>query len=51
MTARSAVLVWAALSGLLVLTVALAYVPMGVGNMVARVGIAAAKAALIMLVT
>lgn len=50
MTARNAVLVWAALSLLLAATVALAYVPMGVGNMVASLGIAAAKAALIMLI-
>lgn len=50
MTAKSALLVWAALSLLLAATVALAYVPMDVGNTVASLGIAAAKAALIMLI-
>jgi cytochrome c oxidase subunit IV len=49
-TARSAVLIWAVLSLLLAGTVALAYVPMGVGNALASLGIATAKAALIMLV-
>jgi cytochrome c oxidase subunit IV len=49
-TAPRAVLVWAALSLMLGAMMALAYVPMGVGNTVASVGIAAAKAALIMLV-
>ena len=40
----------ATLCGLLAATVTLAYVPMGAGNTVASLGIAAAKAALIMLV-
>lgn len=50
MTARSVLLVWAALSALLAATVMLAYVPMAFGNTLASLGIAAAKAALIMLV-
>jgi cytochrome c oxidase subunit IV len=49
-TARTAVLAWAALSVLLAATVTLAYVPMGLGNAVASLGIASLKAALIVLV-
>ncbi|HET7410691.1 MAG TPA: cytochrome C oxidase subunit IV family protein [Pararhizobium sp.] len=50
MTAGGAVLAWAALSALLAATVALAYVPMGVGNLAVSLLIATAKAAIIMLV-
>lgn len=50
MTVRGAILTWAALVLLLITTLALAYVPMGLGNTVASLGIAAVKAALIMLI-
>lgn len=50
MTQRAALLAWLGLGGLLGLTVALAYVPMGAGNLAASLGIAAAKSAIILLV-
>ncbi|WP_313136391.1 cytochrome C oxidase subunit IV family protein [Paracoccus jeotgali] len=50
MTLRRAILTWLALGLLLAATVALAHVPMGGTNIVVSLGIAAAKAALIMLV-
>lgn len=50
MTIRAAVLTWLGLGLLLAATVVLAQVPMGRWNLVASLGIAAAKAALIMLV-
>lgn len=50
MTVRAAVFAWAGLAALLALTVALALVPMGQGNLLASFGIALAKAAIILLV-
>jgi cytochrome c oxidase subunit IV len=44
---RSLVLTWIALLGLLAATLALAYVPMGIYNTVAGLGISAIKAALV----
>ena len=50
MTARTAVLVWLALSVLLAATIWAAHVPLGIGNLTLSMAIAVAKAALIMLV-
>lgn len=49
MTTRVALLTWAGLLLLVAATVTLAHVPMGIGNTVASFGIAAVKAALILL--
>lgn len=49
MTTRVAVLTWVGLLLLVAATVTLAHVPMGIGNTVASFGIAALKAALILL--
>jgi len=50
MTARSAIISWAALMALLTATVLLSFVPMGVGNLAASLLIAVMKAAIIMAV-
>ena len=50
MTARAAIVTWGILLLLVAVTVFLAHEPMGAGNTVASFGIAATKAALIMLI-